>query len=182
MRLALLVMATLPGAFVLYYGDEIGMPDVAVPPELERDPMTAGGLGGQLSRDRARTPMHWDASASGGFTTAGEPWLPAGDPAASNVAAQRDDPDSLLTFTRDLIRLRKAEATPDLSRYQQLTLDNGLWVYRVGPLLIAVNMAGISATVTAPAGEILTRTGDGPAAGDGALVLAPWEGLIARAG
>jgi len=45
-RLALVIMATLPGAFVLYYGDEIGMPDVAVPPELERDPMTAGGLGG----------------------------------------------------------------------------------------------------------------------------------------
>jgi glycosidase len=176
-RLALLIMATLPGAFVLYYGDEIGMPDVAVPPELERDPMTAGGLGGQLSRDRARTPMHWDASASGGFTTAGKPWLPVGDPAASNVAAQRDDPDSLLVFTRDLIRLRKAGATPDLARYEQLTLDGGLWVYRSGPLLVAANMADTPAPLPPQAGEVLLRTGDGREP-----VLAPWEGLIARSG
>ena len=34
-RLALLVLATLPGTLVLYYGDEIGMTDVAVPPELD---------------------------------------------------------------------------------------------------------------------------------------------------
>jgi alpha-glucosidase len=182
-RLALLIMATLPGAFVLYYGDEIGLPDVAVPPELERDPMTAGGLGGQLSRDRARTPMLWDASASGGFTAGGvRPWLPLGDPAACNVAAQRDDPDSLLTFTRALIRLRKAEATPDLARYQQLTLDGGLWVYRVGPLLVAANLAGTPATVSAPAGQVLMRTGEPPAADSGITALGPWEGLIARAG
>jgi glycosidase len=121
--------------------------------------------------------MHWDASASGGFTTAAKPWLPLGDPAACNVAAQRDDPDSLLTFTRDLIRLRKAEATPDLSRYEQLTLDGGLWVYRSGPLLVAANLADTPATLTSPPGEILLCTGEG-----NEPVLAPWEGLIARPG
>ncbi len=42
-RLALLVLATLPGAVVLYYGDEIGMTDVEVPPELQRDEMTLSG-------------------------------------------------------------------------------------------------------------------------------------------
>jgi glycosidase len=158
------------------------MPDVAVPPELERDPMTAGGLGGQLSRDRARTPMHWDASASGGFTAAAKPWLPLGDTAACNVAAQRDDPGSILAFTRDLIRLRRTEATPDLGRYEQLTLDGGLWVYRVGPLLVAVNLAGIPAKLTGPAGEVLFRTGEPSPAGEDATVLHPWQGLIARAG
>ena len=180
-RLALMIMATLPGAFVLYYGDEIGLPDVAVPPDLERDPMTAGGLGGQLSRDRARTPMHWDASPSGGFTGASKPWLPLGDTAASNVAAQRDDPESILAFTRDLIRLRKAQATPDLARYEQVTLDGGLWAYRVGPLLVAVNLAGIPARLTSPAGEVLLRTGEPSPAGEDATVLHPWQGLIARA-
>jgi glycosidase len=165
-----------PGAFVLYYGDEIGMPDVARAAELERDPMTAGGLGGQLSRDRARTPMHWDASASGGFTPRASPgfrWA-TGRQQRGRPAGR---PGSLLVFTRDLIRLRKAGATPDLARYEQLTLDGGLWVYRSGPLLVAANMADTPAPLPPQAGEVLLRTGDGPRAGPG-----PWEGLIARSG
>ena len=49
-RLALLLLATLPGAVVLYYGDEIGMADVTVPPALARDEMTRA-----TGRGRART-------------------------------------------------------------------------------------------------------------------------------
>ena len=44
-RLALLVLATLPGTLVLYYGDEIGMTDVAVPAALVQDKMRAGADG-----------------------------------------------------------------------------------------------------------------------------------------
>jgi alpha-glucosidase len=88
-RLALLLLATLPGAVVLYYGDEIGMLDVAVPPELQRDEMTLAEDSQRGNRDRARTPMQWDGSASGGFTAAARPWLPVGDAAARNVAAER---------------------------------------------------------------------------------------------
>ena len=77
-RLALLVLATLPGTLVLYYGDEIGMTDVAVPAALVQDKMRAGA-GGKFSRDRSRTPMPWDASPSAGFTAPGvTPWLPLG--------------------------------------------------------------------------------------------------------
>ena len=41
-----------------------------------------------------------------GFTDADRPWLPLGDLAAANVAAQRDDPGSVLTLCRDLIAFR----------------------------------------------------------------------------
>src|SRR6516225_2662980 len=86
-RLALLVLATLPGTTVLYYGDEIAMTDTQVPSELRRDRMTPGvGTGG---RDAVRTPMQWDGSPSAGFTADGVmPWLPYGDSAHRNVAAQ----------------------------------------------------------------------------------------------
>ena len=75
-RLALLVLATLPGTSVLYYGDEIGMTDVDVPVALRRDHATLDvHVGGD--RDRARTPMPWDGSPGGGFTGSGvTPWLP----------------------------------------------------------------------------------------------------------
>jgi glycosidase len=92
------------------------------------------------------------------------------------VADQRDDPDSVLHFTRELIRLRKAEATQDLTRYRELHLDGGLWVYQAGHLRIAANLSGTSAKLPTQPGEVLFRTGDGTGTS-----LAPWEGLITRA-
>ena len=50
----------LPGALVLYFGDEIGMTDLDVSAEARRDQMTAGDEG----RDHTRTPMQWDATRS----------------------------------------------------------------------------------------------------------------------
>src|SRR5262249_29691956 len=64
-KLALMVLATLPGTLVLYYGDEIGMADVAVPPELARDKL--GGNSRPPCRGRARTPMQWGESPAAGF-------------------------------------------------------------------------------------------------------------------
>ena len=88
-RVAAMLLFTLRGTPTLYYGDELGMPDVPIPPERVQDPWQEAG------RDPARTPMQW--SEDGGFTS-GEPWLPEGDPAI-NVAQQRDDPRSMLTST-----------------------------------------------------------------------------------
>jgi alpha-glucosidase len=193
-RLALLVLATLPGAFVLYYGDEIGMTDVAVPPGLQRDKMTRGNLGGQLIRDRARTPMQWDTSPSAGFTAPGvTPWLPVGNPAAANVAAQRGDPGSVLEFCRALISVRKAElgGGGEVARYQQHPAPPGLWVYRCGGLLVAANFTSepAAADLTGPGlpgpgltGTVLLSTGGTATLEAGRLSLGAWQGLIARAG
>ena len=61
-----------------------------------------------MSRDNARTPMQWDDTANGGFTT-GEPWLPVHDDYQTcNVRAQAEDPDSILSFYHKLAELRRA--------------------------------------------------------------------------
>jgi oligo-1,6-glucosidase len=62
-----------------------------------------------LNRDNARTPVQWDASRHGGFTT-GAPWI-AVNPNANhiNAAAQVDDPDSVFSFYRQVIELRHSE-------------------------------------------------------------------------
>jgi glycosidase len=81
------LLLTLPGFPFVYYGEEIGMT-------------------GDKPDERLRTPMQWTAKAGVGFTT-GTPWeAPQGDAAATNVAAQRDDPASLLALYRTLIALR----------------------------------------------------------------------------
>ncbi|MEK0154661.1 alpha-glucosidase [Arthrobacter oryzae] len=62
-----------------------------------------------LNRDNARTPVQWDASRHGGFTT-GAPWI-AVNPNTShiNAAEQEDNPDSVFSFYRQVIALRHAE-------------------------------------------------------------------------
>jgi glycosidase len=75
-------------------------------------------------RDKARTPMHWSGSPNGGFSPAGiSTWLPvnANHAAGINVAAQRQDPGSLLRFYRRLLEVRRRHAA--LSRGACTLLD-----------------------------------------------------------
>ncbi|HEV2240691.1 MAG TPA: alpha-amylase family glycosyl hydrolase [Streptosporangiaceae bacterium] len=178
-RLALLVLATLPGTTVLYYGDEIGMTDVAVPPELRRDKMTRD-VSGRWNRDRGRTPMQWEDSPSGGFTADGvKPWLPVGDASARNVADQRQDPASVLAFCRRLLALRRAELAGRDAGYEFVPSAEGLWAYRVGGLTVAANLS--DAPVDAPdslAGEVLLSTTSGAPSATG--VIGAWQGTIFR--
>jgi glycosidase len=93
LRSAAAVLLTLPGAPFLYYGEEVGLQN---------------GRGG--SDEFKRTPMPWDASETGGFTT-GKPWFVfAPGKGTANVAAETGDPSSLLSHYRNLIKARKASA------------------------------------------------------------------------
>ena len=120
---------TLTGTLFLYQGQEIGMTNMpeswgieeykdvessgfyaeAVESgDAERVRKTLHGLG-RLARDHSRIPFQWDDSANAGFTSAGaEPWMRVHDEYRSiNVARQRDDPDSILSFYKDVLKLRK---------------------------------------------------------------------------
>lgn len=106
-RIAAMLLLTLRGTPTLYYGDELGMVNVDIPPDKLQDPQGINIPG--TSRDPGRTPMQWDASPNAGFCPANaEPWLPlAPDYAQVNVAAQRDDPASILSLVRRLLAYRK---------------------------------------------------------------------------
>ncbi len=99
-RIELLIslLFSFPGTPVLYYGDEIGMGD-----NLD--------LG---DRNGVRTPMQWDVSPNGGFSTGDSAKLNSpviSDPVygyqAVNVDEQQKNPSSLLQWTRNMIGLRK---------------------------------------------------------------------------
>ena len=108
--LAACLLLTLRGTPTLYYGDEIGMQDVAIPPAALRDPAELREPGKGLGRDPQRTPMQWDGNAGAGFTTA-TPWLPLpADHADRNVARQQQEPRSMLSLYRALLALRRREA------------------------------------------------------------------------
>ncbi|HEX5853988.1 MAG TPA: alpha-amylase family glycosyl hydrolase [Thermoanaerobaculia bacterium] len=108
MRNAPAILLTLPGAPFLYYGEEIGLQN------------------GTTNNDEAkRTPMPWDATPGGGFTT-GSPWFPfAPGQADTNVAAQTKDPGSLLSRYRSLVRARKSSPALRTGTLELLTPASG---------------------------------------------------------
>jgi len=106
-RVAAMLLLTLRGTPTLYYGDEIGMQDIPIPPGAARDPWELREPGLGVGRDPQRTPMQWDDTANAGFTT-GEPWLPLSEHYAQcNVAELASDEGSILHLYRDLIDLRR---------------------------------------------------------------------------
>lgn len=60
-----------------------------------------------LARDNARTPVQWNSSKNGGFTT-GIPWMRVNENYKEiNVASQLCDPDSLFSFWRRSLQVRR---------------------------------------------------------------------------
>ena len=101
----------------------------------------------KFSRDNARTPFQWDNSINAGFTK-GTPWLQVNENYKEiNAKLQIDDKDSVLSFYKKLINLRKSneykevvvygEFIPDLEVY-----DNVIAFYRKGAnkcLMVIIN-------------------------------------------
>ena len=84
----------------------------------------------RCSRDSSRTPVQWDASAHGGFTT-GEPWFYVNpNYPIINVAQQEQDPDSILNFYRKAIELRKSLPCVRYGDYREYEKDSdSLYMY-----------------------------------------------------
>ena len=129
-RVAGMMLLTLRGTPTLYYGDELGMRDGVIPPELVQDPQEKNLPGLGLNRDPARTPMQWDESDSAGFSSA-RPWLPLStDSRRVNVESERRDPDSMLNFYRRLITLRRNEPALSIGSYTPLSVAGDLLAYK----------------------------------------------------
>lgn len=106
-RSAAVMSFTLPGMIFVYYGDEIGMKNVPLPPPKVHDPAAHGGHG----RDPERTPMQWSPGKHAGFSDGDSTWLPiASDYTTYNVETETSDPRSTLTLYRRLGTLRNKTA------------------------------------------------------------------------
>ncbi|OYY92071.1 MAG: alpha-glucosidase [Sphingomonas sp. 28-66-16] len=106
-RLTMLLLLCLRGDVFIYQGEELGLSQVEIGFDDLKDPEAIANWPLTLNRDGARTPLPWCATAPGLGFSSGKPWLPLGDDhAALTIAAQADDPDSMLALTRRLIALR----------------------------------------------------------------------------
>ncbi|MES1201197.1 MAG: alpha-amylase family glycosyl hydrolase [Pseudomonadota bacterium] len=165
-----------PGVPFIYYGEELGM---------------SGGAG--LSGDAAlRTPMSWTANTTNaGFSTTTPFRALSGNVATNNVAGEQGDANSLLSFYRAMLALRRAHpslarGTMDgaaasgtlLSYRRTFGGEQTLVVINYGASSITANLTGLTATATYAAqwpsgGSDVTASGGGAA-----TVLAPAESVM----
>ena len=163
----------LKGLPFLYQGQEIGMEnypfhsieevdDISTLDEyqLARNagltPEEAIKAVGCMSRDNARTPFQWNAGANAGFTS-GTPWLHVNPNYKQiNLESQKNDPDSVYSYYRSLISLRKNEKYRETIVHGKLTPvwedhHNLMAFYRTGPkqtLLVIANYQKRPQTIT----------------------------------
>jgi alpha-glucosidase len=183
-RVAAMLLLTLRGTPTIYYGDELGMANLEIPVDQQQDPARLGPEG---SRDPERTPMRWDSTDRSGFTT-GIPWLPIGeDFATANVAAERQDPRSMLSLYRALLALRRREAALVTGNWSAAAAPRGVLAYTrtlgTATMYVALNFTGRQARVALPrAGSIRVSTHldrDGERA-ETTLTLRPNEGVALK--
>jgi alpha-glucosidase len=160
-RIAAMLLLTLRGTPTIYYGDELGMQDVAIPRERVRDVLEKNIPECDLGRDRCRTPMQWDATRFAGFSEH-EPWLPLPEMAKhENVENQRRDHTSFLSLYRRLIALRRSEPALQLGSYRPIYAREDAWLFlrelKGERILVALNMGSEPTAVAFTSGPILGR-------------------------
>jgi alpha-glucosidase len=212
-RLNLALLLTLKGTPFLYNGEEIGMRDFLLDDmALFRDPispmiynMETGWMGldspaallfaAQNGRDKCRTPMAWANAANGGFCPAGvTPWLPVNPDYAQgiNVAEQVNDTDSLLSFYKKMLHIRKANPALFYGEYQPVFEESSdfLAFLRTAPeqkCLVILNMSDKPQSIQPIPGLTPTRvifsshTSRLEETKPGSIQLAPFEVFIAEA-
>src|SRR6478735_2744108 len=185
------------GTPFVYQGEELGMTNVpfasiadfrdieslrhyAAAVDAGADPDVVLEVVRVASRDNARTPMQWDASAHAGFTT-GEPWIMVNpNHTTINAAAARADPDSVFHHYRRLIALRRelpVIATGDFT----MLLEDDERVYAFTrsldgvELLVLGNFTGDALDVDLQGWEDAESL-----IGEAGLSLGPWEGRVLR--
>jgi maltose alpha-D-glucosyltransferase / alpha-amylase len=144
-ELANSLLFSLPGSPIIYYGDEIGMGDNLDLPD----------------RNGVRTPMQWDDSENGGFTS-GVPFTEFVQGNLGyrhvNVAAQLRDPGSLFHAISKMVQVRKRH--PAFGRGKMEWVETGnpsivayVRTYAGEKLLILSNLSGSAQTTTHPLGN-----------------------------
>lgn len=181
---AAMLLLTLPGMPTLYYGDELGMTDRQILPEQIQDPFEKNVPGQGNGRDPSRTPMPWDGTDTGGFSSRAS-WLPLGDISSQNVTDQSNDPLSLLNTYKRLIKFRSQNPAMSCGSYQSLEIDGRVFsfVREEGKhsLLVLINFSNEIVTIAHESirgtVKLSTKTLDESSV-SGEITLYPHEGVI----
>jgi glycosidase len=190
-RVAAMLLLTLRGVPTIYYGEELGMESVAIPPEKVQDPygIQVPGMG----RDPSRTPMQWSTAVNAGFSapTTPELWLPlAPDYSQKNVETELQDPHSILNLYRKLLEMRSSHTALNSGSFQSIDSHNPecfvyLRQHEQERFLVALNFTDKKQSLELPGlgtGQVMLSTELGPIQQIDLehLILNPVQGLIIK--
>ena len=157
-----MLLLTLRGTPTMYYGDEIGLAHVDIPPDLARDPWEKNEPGLGVGRDPSRTPMQWDKSVNAGFSN-GTPWLPLDSQYLDrNVATLREDPDlDPFALSQPRSHLRSKHAALNIGAGRVVESANNVLAFErtEGPdrFVIVLNFAADARPLPGPSGACRPR-------------------------
>ena len=178
------------GTPFLYYGEELGMRNGAIPPERRQDPLALDARREGRRATASARPCSGAPQPGAGFTT-GEPWLPLGGGLAHAATSRRSAPiaDRSCWLYRDLLALRRrtpALEARNLSRgaQRQTGCSPGSAGTRSRARSSRVNFADVERTASFPPAAVARRPVDARGAAlpsdASQLVLGPCEARGAR--
>lgn len=141
--------AGLPGAFFVYQGEELGLPEVLdVPDDRRQDPIFHRTHGHEKGRDGCRVPLPWNRESPNNFGFSSgdavpDSWLPQPDSWGDRSVEKHDaDPDSITNMYRGLLRERRNAASADARNFSWLeTGHDDVLGYRHGDIIVMFNMS-----------------------------------------
>ena len=187
---------TLRGTAIMYYGEELGMENNDPKSKGEvQDPIGRLGWPREKGRDGERTPMQWTDGQNAGVSKA-NPWLPVPPSSKShNVASEMKDPNSILSFYRQLLALRHKEPALLEGEFQFLNEKDPSVLtyvrrYKDEAILVVLNMSATAQKVgldlsplgfAAPRlGVLLTSFHKPPPGMAAELPMEPYSAFIAK--
>ena len=208
-KMLALFQLTLRGTPFIYQGQEIGMTNFDFKSLDEINDVESRSLNKLMkrlcipkalrwkwikasSRDNNRTPLQWDDSENAGFTK-GKPWLGVNSNYKNiNYASQKNDPDSVLSFYKTLIALRKNSKCLVYGEFIPVYADNRIMIYQrtysnvsgsreSETYAVALNFSSRSVRIPKKYASIFSGTQIACASGkkkDGCIL--PWDGILIR--
>jgi alpha-glucosidase len=179
------MVCSLRGSVCVYQGEELGLPEAGVPYEALRDPFGIAFWPNFKGRDGCRTPMPWQDSAGGGFSTVTS-WLPVPpEHLALAVSRQESDPDSPLNGFRRFLRWRHGQPALRWGEIRFLTLPEPVLAFtrrlEDQTILAVFNLGGAERQIELPLqGPLRALPGHGLTAGrlEERQVTLPGHGVL----
>jgi len=202
-KIAATMQLTLRGVPIIYYGEEIGMPNSAFKLSTSQDPIgrkytwvprfLCKWLKLSLTRDGCRTPMQWSDKPTAGFSPNShvKTWLKISDTYREiNVAKEREDPSSILNCYKRLLKIRKDNVALQAGSFALQELDKLRGkclayrrIHEEQTVFIYLNFSKDKVRLKCPIERptlLFSTSADrvGLDSSDGTLRLGPFEGII----
>ena len=152
-QMMLLLLLSLRGTPIIYYGEEVDMQEYEITKEELRDPQGIRFWPDIKGRDGCRLPFPWDSKLTNqGFNSGTKPWLPA----ANKLSLDQAKADSGSTFhvLQEMLQIRKKFPSLQNGSYRKILLDGDCFVFERKTedetMLIAANFSTEEQSINLP--------------------------------